>query len=99
MEPQQTRPLSGCEQPAVSRHGSCGSPSPPSQGRGSCGVHAGRRGRVAPCVPSPVRRRGLRCPPPPGCGHVPAAAAPLPHAYHQVYEFIPKSGEVAAARS
>lgn len=23
MEPQQTRPLSGCEQPAVSRHGSC----------------------------------------------------------------------------
>lgn len=54
------------------------------------------RGRVAPCVPSPVRCRGL-CRPAPGCGHVPAAAAPLPHAHHQVYESIPKSWEVAAA--
>lgn len=54
------------------------------------------RGRVAPCVPSPIRRRGL-CRPPPGCGHVPAAAAPLPHAHQQVYESIPKSWELAAA--
>lgn len=54
------------------------------------------RGRVAPCVPSPIRCRGL-CRPAPGCRHVPAAAAPLPHAHHQVYESIPKSWEVAAA--
>ena len=105
MEPQQTRPLSGCEQPAVSCHGSCCSESPPSRGRRAvaCALAAragspSTHGRVAPCVPSPVRR-GLCRPPPPGCGHVPAAAAPLPHAYHQVYEFIPKSWEVAAVRS
>lgn len=42
MEPQQTRPLSGCEQPAVSCHGSCCSESPPSRGRASCGMCAGR---------------------------------------------------------
>lgn len=88
MEPQQTRPLSGCEQPAVRRHGSCLPAWPPSRGRGAVArVLAARTGPVRPRARSPACRVLSAAPGSPpsssaglrscarGCGSLPTLAS------------------------